>query len=83
MMFYVYAIISITDRIYIGQTGNLEVRLKQHNAGTVKSTKSDRPWTFLKTEEFSTREEARFFEWSLKRSMGKRKRWIGYAPEGR
>jgi putative endonuclease len=83
MKFYVYAIKSISGRVYIGQTGNLEERLKKHNAGAVKSTKEDRPWAFIKTEEFLTREEARFFEWSIKRSKGKRIKWIGYAPEGR
>jgi putative endonuclease len=80
MKFYVYAIQSISGRVYIGQTGNLEERLKKHNAGTVKSTKKEGPWTLIKTKEFLTREEARFFEWSLKRSKGSRIKWMTSAP---
>ena len=77
MKFYVYAIKGTSNRVYIGQTSDLEARLKQHNAGAVKSTKADRPWSLLKTKKFLTREEARFFEWSLKRSKGRRKKWLG------
>ncbi len=76
MNVYVYAIQAASGRIYVGQTAKIPERLAQHNAGRVKSTKDDRPWGLLKTAEFPTREEARYFEWCLKRSRGKRLRWL-------
>ena len=43
-MYSVYAIRSIlTGRICVGQTSNLKARLKDHNDGSVRSTKVDRP----------------------------------------
>ena len=37
---------------------NLEFRLKRHNGGFVRSTKSKRPWTIHYTESFETKSEA-------------------------
>ena len=76
-MFYVYAIHSKTsDRIYIGQSECVERRLDEHNAGQVSSTKNDRPWALLRVQDFSTRNEARWFERQLKQSRGRRLRWL-------
>ena len=72
----VYAIQGKNGRIYVGQTEDLERRLNAHNRGGVKSTKDDRPWTLVKVQTFETRELARFFEWQLKRSRGKRLKWL-------
>src|SRR5450759_5053501 len=73
----VYAIKSRnSERIYIGQTANLSVRLSQHNAGQVKSTKSALPWCLVASEHFPTRSLARWREHTLKRSLGARTRWI-------
>lgn len=72
MSFSVYAIQSSSGRIYLGQSENVRRRLCAHNKGAVASTRADRPWTLLKTQQFATREEARFFEWQIKRSRGKR-----------
>jgi putative endonuclease len=76
MTFVVYAIQSTNGRIYIGQTENLQRRLEQHNKGQVKSTKKDRPWAVVKIEDFPTREKARFFEYQLKKSRGRRLTWL-------
>lgn len=76
MSFSVYAIKSCNGRIYVGQSQDMERRLEAHNNGLVASTKADRPWTLFKAAEFDTREQARFFEWQLKRSRGKRLRWL-------
>jgi putative endonuclease len=47
-MFYVYILKSKTSkRIYKGTTSDLKVRLKQHNAGKVMSTKAYRPWLLV------------------------------------
>ena len=77
-MFFVYAIQSRTcNRIYIGQSECVERRLVEHNAGRVRSTKNDRPWVILRFEEFNTRSEARWFEYQIKQSRGRRLRWLG------
>lgn len=76
MSFSVYAIQSDSGRIYVGQSQDVELRLQAHNRGLVASTKADRPWILFKAVGFDTREEARFFEWQLKRSRGKRLKWL-------
>jgi putative endonuclease len=76
-MFYVYAISShLADRIYIGHTENVTARIASHNDGQVRSTKKDRPWDLIAVEEFETREAARWREHELKKSHGRRIRWI-------
>lgn len=91
-MFNVYAIESlISKRIYIGHTADIAKRLKYHNSGYVKSTAHDRPWSLIACEKVKNRNEARWLERTLKKSRGKRLKWlfknrsreIGYAPEGR
>ena len=76
-MFYAYAIKSASnERIYIGQTNNINKRIEAHNKGYVRSTKRDRPWCLLSFEEFETRENARWRERELKKSLGKCMKWI-------
>jgi putative endonuclease len=76
-MFYVYAIKSLTKaRIYIGHTNDLEVRLKYHNFGYVKSTANDRPWRLAAIEKVENRQDARWIERALKKSKGKRLKWL-------
>ena len=58
-MFYIYILYSIShDRYYIGQTNNLVSRIRRHNKGYVKSTKTYLPWEIVYSEEFTTRAEA-------------------------
>jgi len=45
------------DRIYIGQTSNIEYRLERHNKGLVRSTKHYIPWRLIYIEEYETRTE--------------------------
>jgi len=76
-MFTVYAIRSeMTDRVYVGQTQDLALRLAQHNSGGVASTRTDRPWQVVKTAHFETRDQARWFEFQLKKSQGRRIQWL-------
>ena len=76
-MFYVYAIQSVvTSRVYVGQTQDMAARLLAHNAGVVRSTKQDRPWRLLKTDPCETRGNARWLEFSLKSSRGRRAKWL-------
>ena len=76
-MFNVYAIESVAiKRIYIGHTNNIDVRLKYHNSGYVKSTAKDKPWRLVALEKVESKDEASWIERSLKKSRGKRVKWI-------
>jgi putative endonuclease len=76
-MYNVYAISSLSvPRIYVGHTNNIEKRLKYHNSGYVRSTSQARPWKLLAIEKFETRDQARWIEYSLKKSKGRRTKWI-------
>ena len=58
-MFFAYVIKSdITGTHYYGSCEDLDVRLKRHNSGKVKYTKSKRPWILIYFEQFPTRSEA-------------------------
>jgi len=58
-MFFFYVLLSEkTGMLYKGHCNELETRLKSHNQGYTKSTKSGRPWRLIYSEEFSTRDEA-------------------------
>ena len=73
MTFYVYILHSKkSGRYYIGQTNNLEDRLRRHNAGYVKSTKAFRPWELVYTEVFHTRRDSVKRENYLKRLKSKK-----------
>jgi putative endonuclease len=77
MVYWVYGIKSESSgRIYIGQTSSLEKRLKQHNAALVLSTKKECPWSLVALEGYETRREARWLEFQLKKSRGRRLKWI-------
>ncbi len=68
-MYYLYILKSLSkDWHYIGSTGNLEKRLKEHNQGKTRSTKSYLPFTLFYSEEYSTKTEARKRENFLKKN---------------
>ncbi|HET9744558.1 MAG TPA: GIY-YIG nuclease family protein [Chitinophagaceae bacterium] len=47
-MFYVYILHSQAfDKYYVGQTKDLQVRLRHHNAGLDRFTKKYLPWELL------------------------------------
>lgn len=76
-MFNVYAIESLAiKKIYIGHTKNIDERLKYHNLGYVKSTAKDRPWKIVALETVENKKDARWLERSLKKSKGKRTKWL-------
>ena len=67
MAYHVYILKSSVDGTYYkGSCADLDVRLAQHNAGKVRSTKAKRPWQVHYREDFATRSEAasreRFFK---------------------
>ncbi len=66
-MFYVYALKSRKDNnLYIGFTDNLERRIKEHNNGSVASTKSRRPFELVYCEGYRAEKDARYREINLK-----------------
>jgi putative endonuclease len=58
--------------LYIGQTINLEKRIKEHNGGKVKSTKNRYPFVLIRKENYSNRYEAMRREKYLKSLYGYR-----------
>jgi putative endonuclease len=77
-MFYVYVLLNPQQRIYIGQTDNLNRRIAEHNSSEHNchkfTTKFPGPWQIIHHEQFSTRSEAMAREKWLKETTGLR--WI-------
>jgi len=72
MVYTVYVLYSPNyDRLYIGQTEDLENRLQQHFAEEVKSTKHWLPMSLIYAENASTRAEAMKREKQLKSRSGR------------
>lgn len=71
-MYYVYALISLKDRyLYIGFSKNPENRLKDHNLGMTKSTRTRRPFKIFYKEKCKNRIEAREREKYFKSGIGR------------
>ncbi len=58
-MFVIYILRSLTKgKLYIGHTQDIEIRMKRHNTGREKYTKSGTPWELIYTEEYMSRGDA-------------------------
>ena len=58
-MFFVYILKSKKDRVlYFGYTNNLRKRLKEHNLGLVKPTKSRKPLYLVYYEAYASKQDA-------------------------
>lgn len=69
-MYYVYILRTSSNTLYIGQTNNLEKRIKEHQNHTSKSAKYVRYFNEVKLvyfEEYETRSEAMKREIQLKK----------------
>ncbi len=74
-MHYLYILQSKKDgKFYTGMTQDLEVRLKKHNAGHVKSTGHRRPFRLIYSEPYNTRQLAREREQYLKSYKGSKEK---------
>jgi putative endonuclease len=74
-MHYAYILKSPQNaRYYYGSTSDINIRLKEHNAGRVKSTKAFRPWVVHYLEQHSTKTEALKRELFFKSRSGYR--WL-------
>ena len=73
MYYYVYILQSIahpTEKYY-GFTTDLKARIKKHNEGGCKYTKSFKPWKIETTVAFTSKEKAIKFEKYLKSHSGR------------
>lgn len=71
-MFYVYVLQSLkNNRFYIGCTNDLFRRLREHNEGRSKYTKSTRPFKLVHHEPFKDLKLARKRERLLKGGQGR------------
>ena len=69
----VYVLESLIDhRHYIGLSANIESRLKMHNTGKVRSTKSRRPFKLVFQELIGSLKEARTHEKYFKSAAGRK-----------
>ena len=66
-MFFVYILKSKKDgNLYIGYTNDLRKRLKEHNLGLVRPTKSRRPLYLVYYEAYASKQDATKREHNLK-----------------
>jgi len=71
MKFVTYVIKSLSDgKYYVGSCENVDKRLKQHNTGKTRSTKSGAPWKLVHQELYDTRQEAYKRERKIKSYKG-------------
>ena len=73
-MFFVYVLKTKEGDLYVGQTNNIEDRLKRHNNNQSISTKNKGPWSLRYSESFETRSLAMKREKELKNFTGRT--WI-------
>ena len=83
-MYFVYAIYNCkNNKIYIGQTNNLEERMNLHNSGTFKNSYTSRfdgVWKEVYREELETRIDALTREKQLKSYRGRQFIWKIISP---
>ena len=78
MKYFTYVLQSQKDnRLYFGQTQNLEKRLEDHNSGKSTYTKHFTPWVTVAYKSFTSRKEAVGFEKKLK-NLKSRERVKGF-----
>ena len=61
-----------SSRYYVGQTADIDKRLKRHNQGLVRSTKGSIPWKLVLQLEVTNRSEALVLERKIKKRGAKR-----------
>ena len=72
-MHYVYLIESVYERAkhYVGQTGDLRLRISEHNSGRCIHTAALRPWHLVCYLGFADEKKAIAFEHYLKSGSGR------------
>ena len=70
---HVYILLSEkSSKYYVGQTADMNERLKRHNEGRSKSTKSGAPWKIVFLKRVDSRSEAVLLERKIKKRGAKR-----------
>ena len=68
MGYYAYILVSKVDgSLYTGQTNNLKERLRRHNAGLTRASKTKAPYDVGYFEMYESRSEAMWREWEFKK----------------
>ena len=72
-MYFVYILYSISSgKTYVGYSNNVDRRLQEHNVTeTTGFTLRYRPWTLIRTEQYTTRQEAMAREKFFKTGKGR------------
>jgi putative endonuclease len=70
LQYQVYVLKNLTDRLYIGVTKSVAIRVTQHNAGSSKWTSKYRPWDLIWTSQSMSLGDARRLENVMKRQKG-------------
>lgn len=70
-MYYVYVLKNKDRKLYIGYTTDLRERVRRHNAGEVKSTKSYLPWRLIFYEGYVSKIDVKRREQYLKKAKGR------------
>ena len=79
MTYFVYILRTSADTLYIGQTNNLEKRIKEHQSKSAKSAKYVRYFNSVElvhSEEYLTRGEAMKRETQLKKLPRAKKEFL-------
>ena len=72
--YYVYIILTITDKLYCGYTDNVKKRYKLHTEGKgAKFTRANKPLKLVYTAEFDTKTDAQKEEYRIKQLTRKEK----------
>ncbi|SNR64312.1 GIY-YIG nuclease family protein, partial [Flavobacterium sp. ov086] len=72
-MYYTYILYSTTkSKFYIGQTNDIDDRLRRHNSGASLSTKGGIPWKIIYFIKLESRSEAVLLETKIKKRGAKR-----------
>jgi len=72
--FYFYILLSKKNKkLYLGSTSNLNIRLKQHNSGTVAATKPNIPYNLIHFQGFVSKRDATGCEKYFKTTAGWRR----------
>ena len=72
-MYFVYILYSVSSKkTYVGYSNNVDRRLQEHNfTETTGFTLRYRPWTLIRTEQYTTKQEAIERERFLKTGRGR------------
>jgi putative endonuclease len=76
-MFYTFVLYSVEyQKIYIGQSSNLQERIRQHNSfDNTGWTRKYQPWELIYSESYLERQQAMRRERQLKTSWGRKFIW--------